>query len=492
MTSAQNRRLLLSGNKWFFWPLILLFVWSVASCDLLKKIPDDDPISDDNKDLGEIQGPVQRDPVTGEIKEVTLLTIKMDTIDWKTPPPGRFPVIKSEGAQVGIDDPDAGQEQIDNSDRRVFNIAMMLPFLADDNSPASKMGGTSEWAIQFYAGAKLAFEDLEQKGIFLNVSVHDTRASEQQLVSMLRSDPNIRGADLLIGPYRSSNARILADFAKQARKPVVSPYAASSTITNDNPYYIQLNPSLESHFEGILRHAKSSFQTEQIVLVARNRRDEVERLDEFQKINRQLSPAFDTATIRQFIVDDESADLFETEVSDYLNKFGPSVFIIPSWRNETFIYSFLRKLKLAQAQSGNDIYVYGMQQWADFQEVIDVDLMETLNVHISSYYYIDDYNDDIREFRNRFFEAYGDLPEEAAYVGYGTSYYFADLLVKYNGYFLDKLEIESRENLYTTYEFRKVLESISDFGEAFKRFERYENKYVHILQFRDYFFQPAD
>ena len=486
MISAPNRRLLSNGSKSLF--LLLLAVFIFASCDLFKAIPDDDNIGKED-DLGEIQGPKQIDPETGEYTTVTTLNEKMDTIIWKVAPPERFKPITSDGQMVDVGDPQDNNNTTSTGNQR---MALLLPFFANqNNSMNTSINENSVWALQYYGGAQLAMEQLETEGANLTVQVYDSKGSEKEVQRIISFEPGFRSADLIVGPYKSSNVRMVAEYAKQNQIPLVSPWSASSNITQDNPFYIQVNPSLTSHCEAITQHVMENYSADQVVLVAKNRQDEISRLQYFQdaKMTIQENP-FDTTRFQEYIVRDESVDFNEMDVSPYLKADKTTVFIVPSYRDESFVYSFLRKLKIAK-EDFTDVVVYGLPQWMQFERIIDFDLYEDLNVHVSSFFYTDGYDQEIRKFKNRFFELYGTAPNEEAYIGYEVTLYFGRLLQKHGSDFMEQLDLEEMKNLYTTFRFRRVIEGTPDMTN-FRDIERYENKYVHILKFQDYYFQPAN
>ena len=56
------------------------------------------------------------------------------------------------------------------------------------------------------------------------------------------------------------------------------------------------------------------------------------------------------------------------------------------------------------------------------------------------------------------------------------------------------LESQPDENIVTKYQFEKVMVPILQYQDDFSYMpvSRFENKYLHILKFHDYYFQPAD
>ena len=98
--------------------------------------------------------------------------------------------------------------------KNVYNITYLLPFSAMNNDPQT---GNSKWALNFWAGANIALDLLKDEAIKLNVNVLDTKTEDADMQKLL-SNPAVKNADVLVGPYKKSQATILADYAKSENK----------------------------------------------------------------------------------------------------------------------------------------------------------------------------------------------------------------------------------------------------------------------------------
>lgn len=487
MTSVQNHPQPLSGSN-FLWTLLVL-VFLASACDLFKKLPPEEKPMTPEEEITDIQGPGRVNPETGLFEPVRMLTEPMDTLAWVSNPEERFlPIVSDAPFRTGA------STKPDESGLRKYKIAYLLPFLTDRFGPSDQfIGDHSMWAIHYYGGVRLALDQLEREGARFEVSVLDSKGTEIEVTRLVNSSKALQDADLLIGPYRSINARLLADFARRAKKPMVSPFSAGSNVTVDNPYYVQVNPGLIRHFEQLTMHASERHTTDQLVLVVRDTKEEKERLALFQDAHRyykEIRGIRDTSRIRELIVKDQSVELADLKLTQYLDPSKRTVFIVPSYSDEAFVYAFLRKLKLAQNALA-EVSVYGMPQWMGFDK-IDYDLYETLNVHVSSALYIDVYDTDVREFRNKFYDQYGIVPNDEAFTGYDQTLYFGRLLMRDGPGFIQTLDVQKASGMSTSFEFQKVSDRPDAMDDRFARFDRYENQFVHILVFRDYYFQPAN
>lgn len=104
----------------------------------------------------------------------------VDTIRWKENNTRR--VIKDEAA---ADQRNLGAGQ-------TWHIGYLLPFLTAQSEEGS-VPEKSRFALQFYAGVKLAMEDISEEGkIKLRADVWDTQSSDEDFRTLLEGTPEFR------------------------------------------------------------------------------------------------------------------------------------------------------------------------------------------------------------------------------------------------------------------------------------------------------------
>lgn len=508
MISAPSRLPRSNGNK-----LVMLFVLALllSSCAFFRPADaggkDGQPGKDDKKKekttkkedeellLDPVPGKKVYDPETGTLVVVDQTPVgSMDTIRWKDVPYDSMPPIRSqalvgENQEKGNAPELVGRGEYGTEYFSVYNVALILPFLSDNFNPAgSEITENSNWALHFYGGAQMAFEKLEEEGVKLNVAVMDSKANERRMDTLLTRRTELFNAHLIIGPYRRENVEKVASFARRTGKTFVSPHSAASGISSNNPDYIQVSPTLEAHCKSITRHVRKRFRPGQVVLVSRDKAEESARFAYFQAENYLIGGVRnDSLKFREYIVEEKSASFQNINLAPYLAQQDTVVFILPSWSNETFIYSFLSKLKLAR-RADTYVEVYGMPQWINFERM-DYDLYEDLNVRVSSDTYIDNYQQDIQFFRSRFFDRYGVPPRDEAFRGYDVMLYFGRMIKKHGTKFQYALEKEPQQMFHTRFDFERIVQPARATGQENAPIERFENKFVNILKFENYQFQ---
>ncbi len=358
MILVPNHQQLLSGNRGLLFSLLLSFFF-LSSCEMLKPLPSDKGGQENDKaELETIQGRKVYDPATGTWVEIeNSSTEQMDTVRWKDVPSSLEPPIFSvaapvvnTGGNIGnnpvrpIGVGEAGSQLLSS-----YNVAVILPFLTNRYAASgNRISDNSEWALQFYNGMQMAFDELSDQGVALNVSVLDSKASESTVGALARTNNDVNNAHLVVGPYRRNNVSIIADKMQLTNGVVVSPYSASSNVSKNNSNYIQVNPTLKTHCEAIMKDVYGKYGRSQIVLVGMNTSSETARFEYFQREFLRLSGMADTFRLRELLVDTSKLDMQNVDFKPWFDYGGETVFIVPSYSSEVFVYNFLRKLSLKE------------------------------------------------------------------------------------------------------------------------------------------------
>ncbi len=498
MISVPNHPRPSNGNK--CWILALLIAGSASlfpGCALFQPANSTER-TQEREDLGEITGGQNRSD--GQNPVVPPSSGELETFEWQEVSEREVPPIESDGRPVDVPgigsitgDNDSGRNPMDNnlSYGNTYRIAYLLPFLENRfNYESGKIeNSAANWSMQFYLGSRLALDDLRRNGHRLKVHVFDTKGEPKEVESMLNSDQNIKGADLIIGPYRRENIQLVAEYGKNNRTVVVSPYSAAPGLTQNNPYFIQVNPAITTHCQALVRHATAQVRPEEVVLVYRNNSLERYCAKEIQKAYQTQMGSSQVSPLRELQLPNDFEDYQNMDLRNFVQEEENIAFIVPSWQDEKFIITFLRVLDNTR-HNDQEISVYGMPGWMNY-EYMDYSYYEKLNVHVSSNYYIDEDYEEVAMLKQRFYDTYRTLPIEAAYIGYDMTHYFATMLENYGQEFPQNLERATEDYLHSRFEFERVVDMGGTTGMENRSVQMWENKHVHILEFENYEFVPA-
>lgn len=396
----------------------------------------------------------------------------MDTIRW-TPNNNGKPPIGGKPAKPGDRPGDMGD---------TYHIAFLLPFLSNQAS-GSEVPEKSRLGLQFYAGAKIALEQLSGEGrVNLVADVWDTQANDADFQKLM-TNPRLDKASVFIGPVRSSHVQTFAEWTKKQRKILISPETPSADLTSQNPDFIQINPSLRAHCEAITAFVRKTNRPDAVTLVCKQK--EADRLPYFQDANAAIGGS---ARFAELIVSDETANFDKTDLRKYLRAGRTSVFVLPSWASQDFVMSFLRKLK--EIKGSNRVEVYGMPQWRNF-EAIEPEYLSALNVHISAAAWLDYSAQEVKDFQQKFYESTGTIPDEDGFNGYDVTLFTGRMLAKFGLSFPERIEGGTAPTLRGQFSFSKIF-AAGAIDDGRNQPDYLENTFVHILKFDQFGFVPAE
>jgi len=395
----------------------------------------------------------------------------MDTIRWT--PGNPKPPIKNNPTRPG--------EQPTYRPGDTYHLAFLLPFLTNQAS-GSTVPEKSRLAVQFYAGAKIALEQLSREGnINLVADVYDTQAEDADF-QRLMTNSRLEKAQVFIGPVRASHITSFAAWAKVRRKIVVSPESPSTGLTTQNPDFIQINPSLPAHCATITQYIRQQNQPDAVTLVCKEK--EADRLAYFQQANLVAGGT----RFAELVVPDATTSFEKFDLRKYLRPGRTAVFVMPSWASQDFVMAFLRNLKAIKGS--NRVEVYGMPQWQGF-EAIEPEYLTALNVHISAAAYLDYSAPAIKTFQQSFYEATGTLPEEDGFNGYDVTMFTGKMLMQYGLSFPGRLQGQIFRGLRGDLRFAPVYTTTVP-DDRTNQYDYLENTFVHILKFDKYGFVPVE
>lgn len=399
----------------------------------------------------------------------------MDTVRW-TNPSNPKPPIKNEPTNPNAPPvPNTGAGS-------TYHIAYLLPFLSAQSDGVT-VPEKSKLAIQFYAGAKIALDQISrEEKINLVTDIYDTQAVDADFQKLL-TNTRLEKAAVFIGPVRSSHVQLFAEWSKQRRKIVLSPETPIADLTRQNPGFIQINPSLKAHCEAITRYVRRFHKPDAVTLLCKVK--EADRLGYFQNANSTIGGG---GPFTELIVPDETSSFASVDLKRYLRPGRTAVFILPTWSSQDFVNAFLRNLK--SIKGNNKVEVYGMPQWNTFEN-IEPEYFTENNVHIASASYIDYSKQEIKDFQQKFFDATGTIPDNDGFNGYDVTLFTGRMLARYGLSFPERLPAEVFRGLHGDFQFARIY--TSGFTDDRNNQPDYmENTFVHILKFGKLGFVPVE
>ncbi|HMQ06811.1 MAG TPA: hypothetical protein PKC30_05885 [Saprospiraceae bacterium] len=451
MISVQNRLLQLNGNK-IYLTALLLFSLILFSCGGPKPSTRNGRITSTDR---ENKRPVR--PARG----------KVDTVKWTIVPESQYKPIKSDFGPVVKKLPQ-------------YNVALFLPFQSSSFNPSQVKDNEGIRFIHFYGGVKLALEKLHSERVPVHLSVYDTEGFGSTLKNKLR-DLN-KNTHLIIGPHERDQIMMVTEHGLKNSIPVISPWLASSRITSDNPFYIQLRPDLRDHYHRMVDDILKKYPRDQVVLLKKYDKSDANRIEYIQEYASSLLGFENGKPFKEFQVRNDSLLSSGAYMSALFLEDKETVFLLNnySYEDEDYIYNVIRKL--SGSKGLRKATLYGMPILMETDR-LDFNLYNIMNIKVVMSRFISNDDPDIKTFRKSFYEMFGTLPTEEAYYGYDVMLYFGRGINKYGVYFQYFLDQDNRRMLHTKFDIQKVMtEPVRD---HFKDINYFMNKHLDIIEIRN-------
>lgn len=447
MISVPNRLLQLNGSRF-----ILLFIISVfvVSCGSTKQVA-----SKRQQVVKADKGNDQNNPKNQQPSNVD--TIKWSEVEDTMNPPitDDKPVVKG----VPISDVKSS-----------YNVALYMPFNSRGYADSQS---SDESYIHYYAGMKLAAQNLKQNGVNLNIDVFD--ASNNRKID--KND----NYDIIIAPNDKSTVSELIKFGQENQILVISPWYSNSKITTDNEYYLQLRPNVKEHFTKMVEHISQNFRPEEVALVGLDQKNYKSWFKYLQEDAKAFYNQKEDPFLEHYVMEDSLA-LGEYVFAGQIKE-GIKAFVVPNYnfKDENHVYSVLRKLN---GEKGMEkIYVYGMPLMLD-SDKINFDFYNNLNIKIVISDFVDHDSYDAKVFKQQYFNEYEALPNKDAYEGHDLMSFIADAVSTHGNHFPPDIKGEIKTYLQTSFDIRGVNSKDKNL-EVSSKVDFYENKHLNIIEFRD-------
>ncbi len=365
MISARNHRPLLSGNKWFLYLWIMLVA---AAC---------------SPKLQPVQAPVK----------------PAETIA-KAPEPA--PV---------------------KANTKVATIALLLPFELDYLKKGYSVNALKQAniAIDYYQGFKMGLDSLTAKGYNYRLLVYDTHDLASQSHA-LAYNPDIRASDLIVGPVFPDGIKAFTSVLTSARKPILSPLAASAPSSFKNQNLVTAIPPLEYHAWGAAEYVVKDIKAKNVFVLKSGYSVDNDYSKPFIKGIDSLGKKQVKAT--QLTVSRGNLNT----IIPQLSLTDQNVFVVPS-TNQAFLSVTLHTLDSLSKKY--PITVFGHPSWADLS-FLKTELLQNINTHITSSNHIDYKATNTLEFTRNYLKTFKADASEYSIKGFDEAMYFGNLLGKDN------------------------------------------------------------
>ena len=360
-----------------------------------------------------------------------------------------------------------------------YAVALVLPFMYESLATPQTVIRNSI-IFDLYQGMSQAQEDLEARGIKLNLFPFDTQ-KKGSVTNDLIKDGKLDKADVIIGPIYSDPIKFISEFSKTNKITMVNPVSSNEGIIGDNPYSYLFKPAYATQGREAARYASQKFsdnkklyifyETDRDSIVAGAYLKTIEQdsflVMGFERLTNESAQQFQLDFTKQHEVrldtrysqdEIDSIALMPGRVVRTRNlrdkgtgriirdKNGKNVIrsyelkftVAPHSIGHIFVATSSNLLannfiSLAEVRS-DGIGIIGYENWLDFS-LVSFAQLERLQVDFLSPSYYDVENDDYERMKKAFIERIGREPGEYHIYGYELIWHIGQLMKENGKYF---------------------------------------------------------
>lgn len=318
--------------------------------------------------------------------------------------------------------------------------------------------------LEFYHGASIAIDSLNALNIPLDVYVYDSKSAHESLeqqFSKCASD----GVELIIANCSISELGRLARLGADKKITVINATVPNDGNTSNNPYFVVMNPTLQTQVEGAYDYLKNKYPNQQVIIFTKKGTSENYIRSVFEGLNKANRT---TALHLKFV--DIGDSVSSNAINNAFDKTKPALAVIGSL--DTYFAGRVLKQMSTLSKSFTAMSVVGMPT----MENMPLNKAEYKGVEIiySTPFYnarTDVASRNITSYYNRSMYA---RPSDLVFRAFGLTYRFGRLLNQFG----KDLNKNMANNLYKMF-YDYNIQPVNNAGNI----NYYENKKLYFLKY---------
>ena len=308
-------------------------------------------------------------------------------------------------------------------------VVFLLPFaIAANDSVQSRnkekgLYGPTDAAVQFYAGARMAIDSLEQLGLRADISVLDVGDDALTWTPVLKNDA-VLDADLCIGPFHRAAIERLCRTAPSAH--IVCPVPQSNKVLLGNPNVSKVLSGRPDQLQQMARYVAFHHAQDNIILCAPDIADEKDLRDQF-RITLEHALEGKKGRLRDSVL---VAKTGKRDIADVITKLSATQQNVVIATSEDIEYVTALVSRLAELVPGKRIILFGLNSWTDIG-TLDLADLEALNTHLPASTWVDRDNPRVKHFIHQYRDRFENEPGDYAFLGFDVSFFYLRALMEY-------------------------------------------------------------
>ncbi len=331
------------------------------------------------------------------------------------------------------------QAQEDSSG--TLRIAILAPLYLDSafESFNYKLGNTNipklfMPGLDFYNGAVMAIDSLNNEGRSLDVWFYDTKKKGFS-PEALAEEMSIRNFSLIIAAFsNTAEQKVLSAFSFSKNIPLVSATYPNDAYVNGNPFFLMVNSSLKTHVEAIYKYMQRNYPVAKFIYVTRNGslEDKIQNMfDATAKKTYQLN--YKTVQLKDLLSTEQLIPLLDSNKQNV---------VICGSLDENFGANLVKALD--QLPASYQVVAAGMPTWDGLKPLLNT-TNENLDIVYSTPYNYQRTDKTISAIISAYKSKFYARPSDMVFKGYETTYYFSSLLLNHKNELLNNLSDETHK-----------------------------------------------
>ncbi len=160
-----------------------------------------------------------------------------------------------------------------------YNVGLFLPFklaeldFIDVNTLTQSKANFPQiqsLTTDFYLGFRRAVDSLKSKDFDVNLQLYDVDDKDSLKLETTCKSIDFKSLDLIVGPLYASGFKVVANYAKAASIPVVSPVTQQNKILYKNALTSKVNPSQYTLLESLVEYCIDSLKYNSNIFIVNN------------------------------------------------------------------------------------------------------------------------------------------------------------------------------------------------------------------------------
>lgn len=344
------------------------------------------------------------------------------------------------------DNPDKGKHSSDRQDS-AYSWTSMFPskVCAVLMLPLNASSSPNESHLDFYSGVLMAVKDLGDKGISTDLSVYDVGNGTIPVTA-----DRMRQSDFSIGPVNEAGISKALALSPESTY-IISPLDhKTERLAYLHSNMVQAPASTATQYKNLLNWLKSERETGDRVLVISEKgaagTGAVMLMDSLIRVSGIPFTSYSYSILQGRNV---SSALSQIMTSSGINR------VIVNSESEAFVNDAVRNLNMMLYRKYS-VILYSPSKIRSF-ETIDAENLHSLNTRVSTSYFIDYANSDVRRFLLEYRALYGTEPTQFAFQGYDLAYFMISMKHRYGRNWMEHVAESGRmELLQTDFKFRQL------------------------------------